>query len=343
MRGSLPLKIRIPGCDPIRRLSGTMDDKVLKSLVRMCHTLHEQGRDDLVNAIARGTLKPLQVYNRFKFSRLEDLPHADELPRYADLWPDWIEDLECSDHHRRASRGYCERIGRSLAPDATLHALPAAMAEYRVLHRQHPRTFAAAKNTIAALIKSVLGKRHPLYLKVRDIPELKGQAKRPKHPLTPDQLRDVVRLLGEPWGPMAWTMATTGMGWGEYAGPWEREGEGLRIHGTKTGGRDRLVPLVSPPHRCQGTEQQMRRHLKLVSGGLLTTYDLRRTYAGLMVEAGIPRPRRKAYMGHTADDILSLYEAQEVREYLTRDAEKIRGVLGEPTRADKGLTLMAKS
>jgi len=79
-KGTLPLKLRLPGCLPIRRLSGTHDRKMRAKLVRMIHALHEQGRDDLVNGIARGTLKPLQVYNRWKFSRLEDLPHADELP-----------------------------------------------------------------------------------------------------------------------------------------------------------------------------------------------------------------------------------------------------------------------
>ena len=49
-----------------------------------------------------------------------------------------------------------------------------------------------------------------------------------------------------------------------------------------------------------------------------------------MVEANIPRPRRRAYMGHSADDITAIYEAQEVREYLLKDAERLRAVLGVP-------------
>jgi integrase len=70
-----------------------------------------------------------------------------------------------------------------------------------------------------------------------------------------------------------------------------------------------------------------RKRLKALG---ITPYDLRRTFAGLMVEAGIPRPRRKLYLGHTADDITSLYEWQEVRDYLRNDAAKIRAILGEP-------------
>jgi hypothetical protein len=54
-----------------------------------------------------------------------------------------------------------------------------------------------------------------------------------------------------------------------------------------------------------------------------------------MVEAGVPRPRRKLYLGHSADDITALYEWQEVREYLTKDAERMRTYLGEPLEAPR--------
>jgi integrase len=172
-----------------------------------------------------------------------------------------------------------------------------------------------------------LGRRHRIWLEITDIPIPRQKAVRKKHPLTPDQLRDKVRELGEPCGPEAWTMATTGMGWKEYTGPWEREGVGLRIHGTKTGGRDRLIPLVSLLYPPTSTIAYFRRRLARVG---ITPYDLRRTFAGLMVDAGIPRPRRRAYLGHAADDITAIYEAQEVREYLTRDAARIRAILGEP-------------
>ncbi|HYC32409.1 MAG TPA: hypothetical protein VEB59_08995, partial [Gemmatimonadales bacterium] len=299
-------------------------------LVRMLHTLHEQGRDDLVNAVARGSVKPLALYNLWKFNRLEDVPHADELPRFADVWPRWLAHLECSDFHRAACHGYCTRLAALMAPDAALPAVVPALKEFRSLHRAHPRSVYLALQTIRALLRDTLGRRHRLYLDVAEIPPLKAKPIRKKHPLTPDQLRDLVRKLGDPCGPMAWTMATTGMGWHEYTGQWEREGDGLRIHGTKTGGRDRLIPLVSLLYPAEGTIYRFRWHLTRVTARTVTPYDLRRTFAGLMVEAGIPRPRRKSYLGHTADDITALYEWQEVREYLVKDAERIRAVLGEP-------------
>jgi integrase len=327
VRGTIPLKVRIPGCEPIRRLSGTTDRKMLKKLVRMVHTLHEQGRDDLVNAIARGTLKPLQVYNLWKFQRLEDLPHADELPAFAATWRQWIATWDKSDDWQVACEGYCRRLEALMPEGATLAAIPEALQEYRVLKREHPRSVRMAKMAMQSLVAKTLGRRHRIWLDLADIPLPKAKPVRKKHPLTPDQLRAKVRDLGDPCGMEAWTMATTGMGWREYTGPWEREGDGLRIHGTKTGGRDRLIPLVSVVMPPRSTIAYFRRRLKRVN---ITPYDLRRTFAGLMVEAGIPRPRRKHYMGHTADDMTAVYEAQEVREYLVKDAEKMRAVLGEP-------------
>lgn len=330
MRGSLPLKIRLPGCDPIRRLSGTTDKKVLRALVRMVHTLHEQGRDDLVNAIARGRLKPLQVYTRFRFSRLEDLPHADELPRFADAWPRWLAGMDCSADHRASCRQWCQRVEKALGLKAPLTEIPGAVKELRSTMRAHPRSFNLLRTTVMAFLRDTVSRRHRLWNDVVEIPVMKVKPTRKKHPLTPDQLRDLVRRLGEPCGPMAWTMATTGMGWKEYTGAWEREGEGLRIHGTKTGGRDRLIPLVSLLHPPVGTIHRFRWQLEKATDRTVTPYDLRRTFAGLMVESNIPRPRRMAYMGHSPDDLTALYEQQEVREFLRRDAEKMREALGEP-------------
>lgn len=332
MKGSLPLKVRLPGCPPIRRASGTHDAKVRKALVRMLHVLHEQGRDDLVNAIARGTLKPLQVYTQFRFNRLQDLPHADELPLFRETWRRWLEGQDYSDDHQKNTRLYFERFEKRLPDTATIGDIVPLLAQLRAEMRHHARSFNLAKSNVQAFLRDTLGHRHKAWLDAADIPELKVKPTRLKHPLTPDQLRDLVRKLGVPWGPMAWTMAITGMGWKEYVGEWEREGDGLRIHGTKTGGRDRLIPLVGLLHGPVGTIYAFRWHLQKVTDRRVTPYDLRRTFMTLMVEAGVPRPRRRLYMGHAAEDITALYEFQEVREYLLKDAERMRVALGEPPR-----------
>jgi hypothetical protein len=116
-------------------------------------------------------------------------------------------------------------------------------------------------------------------------------------------------------------------GWKKYCGRWEREGDGLRIHGGNTAGRDWLIPWVGPIAPPRTSIYAYRYHL---SKEAVTPYDSPAHLAGLMVEANIPRPRRRAYLGHSADDITAIYEAQEVREYLTKDAERLRHVLGVP-------------
>jgi len=327
VRGTPILKIRLPGCLPVRRASGTTDPRIFKKLHRMIHDLHEQGRDDLVNAIARGTLKPLQVYSHYRFNRLDQLPHADELPLFRDAYQRWLAHWERGDDWRDACEGYCKRLEALMPKDATLGAIPDALREYRNLKREHPRGFHMARMAMQSFIRTTLGRRHKLWLDITDIPLLKMRPMRKKHPLTPDRLRAVVKELGDPWGPMAWTMATTGMGWKEYSGDWEVEGVGVRIRGTKTAGRDRLVPHVSLLYPPAGNIWPFRKRLRGVG---ITPYDLRRTFANLMVEANIPRPRRKLYLGHTPDDITSLYEWSEVTDYLVKDAERMRAVLGEP-------------
>lgn len=329
-RGTLPLKVKLPGCEPIRRLSGTPDRAMLKKLIRMLHTLHEQGRDDLVNGVASGLIHPLQLYNRWKFHRLEELPHAEEMPLFGPTWRKWLAAMECSDEHRKNTRLYFTRFEKRLRKDATIGDVVALVKDLRVEMRSRARSFNLARANIMAFLRDTVGKRHRFWLEVADVPDLKIIPKRSKHPLSPDALRELIKAMGEPWGPMAWTMATTGMGWKEYSGSWEREGDGLRIHGTKTKGRDRLIPLVSLLHPCEGTIYAFRWHLTKASDGRVTPYDLRRTFTKLMVNAGIPRPRRKLYMGHSPEDITALYEWDEVKEYLTKDAERMRSVLGEP-------------
>jgi hypothetical protein len=55
-----------------------------------------------------------------------------------------------------------------------------------------------------------------------------------------------------------------------------------------------------------------------------TPYDLRRSFANWMEAAGIPRTRRKLYLGHGAADVTDLYERHEVQAFLLEDGRKLR-------------------
>lgn len=107
---------------------------------------------------------------------------------------------------------------------------------------------------------------------------------------------------------IAWSMATTGMGGGEYWGRWSVRSDRVHIEGTKRVGRVRDVPLALRPtvprmHRRTFEDKVRERTNEL------TPYDLRRTYANWLEAAGIPRTRRRLYLGHGTGDVTDLYEA----------------------------------
>ena len=152
------------------------------------------------------------------------------------------------------------------------------------------------------------------------------------HPLTPDELRAIFpQPETDAIDAIVWGMASTGMGAGEYWGRWHLQGDRIHIEGTKRAGRVRDVPLVTPP-------AVPRMHRRTFEDGVrersrdLTPYDLRRSYANWLEAAGIPRARRRLYLGHSAGDVTDLYEMHEVAALLVDDARRLTSLLEPPRR-----------
>jgi len=59
----------------------------------------------------------------------------------------------------------------------------------------------------------------------------------------------------------------------------------------------------------------------------VTPYQARKTFAGWMEDARIPRARREIYRGHGKRDIGDVYERYEITTYLREDAQAMRGLL----------------
>jgi integrase len=78
-----------------------------------------------------------------------------------------------------------------------------------------------------------------------------------------------------------------------------------------------------------------RAELSKASGETVRPYDLRRTYANWLEAAGVPRTRRKMYMGHGASDVTDLYERHEVERFLAEDAERLRRFVGAEPDTEK--------
>jgi hypothetical protein len=60
----------------------------------------------------------------------------------------------------------------------------------------------------------------------------------------------------------------------------------------------------------------------------VTPYRARKSYDRWMQDAGVPRVRRRQYLGHGKADVSDNYEFYEVTAYLKGDAEKMRSQLG---------------
>ena len=125
------------------------------------------------------------------------------------------------------------------------------------------------------------------------------------------------------YGPLAYAPESV-LGPTEYWGKWEDRGDRILIHGTKRSGRERFVPrfcAIGPPYF---EYPAFRGALRDAGDPEVKPYDLRRSYANWLESAGIPRTRRKLYLGHGATDVTSLYEWHEVDKFLVEDAAKLR-------------------
>ncbi len=88
----------------------------------------------------------------------------------------------------------------------------------------------------------------------------------------------------------------TGMRPSEFWGDWGIEGNLVRVNGTKTENAERVVPLLYPVIKPSLTYRQFNRRLEKLSLPVRARTG-RKCFARWMNEAGIPRTRRRAYLG----------------------------------------------
>lgn len=341
-RGTFILDRHFRGVGRLKRASGTTDPKLFGLLDAMLSTLYEGGRVDLLRAIATGTLTPLEVWARFRVNELERLPTAEMVIPLDPGMYDWLKGKQASAHHAAGLKYSIAALLKHARKGATVADLPAVLRKMRAGNKT-PRMFNRTRAAVLSYLADTLGKSHSVYTHVRDVNPLK--VKRQKHePLTPQQARELAERLGPKLGPMLWSMAITGMGPGEYWGQWNVKADRVHIGGTKRESRVRDVPrlgTVVPPAKGV-TYPAFRLALLRASTGIedhreasrsplkVGVYDLRRTFSHWMSETGIPRARRKLYMGHAVADVTDLYELHEVASHLAEDGAKMRHYIGEP-------------
>lgn len=327
------------GVGRIKRATGTTVPKVRAALSNMLTALHQQGRLDILRAIRDGKLEMLQVYDAYRRHALDTLPLAGTLASLKDAMGKWIEDMDASDSHRRDCRTSLNYfIG--VKPNAVVNDLPEILEGLRnTLGKKHPRSFNIARSHASGFVRQTLKRNHPLWGAVTAVEKREVKNPRKGNPLTPTQVRNFFpNPETDGVDEIAWSMVTTGMHQKELWGAWHILADRIHIDGTKRNPRVRDIPLVRVPsvprmHR-RTFEDKMRERFTAIQ-----PYDLRRTFSHWMELAGIPRTRRKLYMGHGVKDVTDLYERHEVESFLKEDAEKLRTYLNFPHTKVHTMTL----
>ncbi len=307
----------------IKRAAGTAHKPTIRRLNEMMDGLFNSGRLDVLRAIQRGTYTLLQVFEFYRINEMEKLPTAATMGQLEETWKVWVENKECSQKHKVSLLLSLKNLLAG-SKTAAVSDLPELLATLRVKMKKdaHAPTFRLAKAAAQAFVKSKLTKAHPMYFQVMAVEGLRVVSKMKKTPLLPDELMPLLDKMPVKYRDMARAMALTGMGPGEYWGDWVAGAAFVAIHGTKREGRERVVPTIESPSPARTEYRAFRNKLREVCD--LAPYDLRRSYANLLEEAGIPRTRRKMYLGHGARDVTDLYERKEIARFIEQDRKRLQ-------------------
>jgi hypothetical protein len=333
MTRSLIIDRWFPAGIRIHRVSGTSDPRTHAAILAMLTMLVKKGRLDLIRAIADGIVHPLDVYDRYRTDKLDQLPSAETMRPLWAVADEWLAGITAT--HRAHSVRYSWAALRKLPQKdgASLADLPALLAVYR--KRSRPQMFTNARNNVRALLRDIVGTTHPLYLAVRAIKPLERDRKSGR-PFTrstlPLFLATMREVHGAQYEAMARSLALSGMRPEEYWGEWaEVSATVVRVKTAKQrAGKVKyrrvfaVYPIVRPTVARRTFEDKMREVTRAH-----VCYDLRRTFMHLMEEAKIPRSRRRYYLGHSAADVSDRYEEHEVEEYLGQDRTRLKRYLAQ--------------
>lgn len=334
MRGTRELNRTFRGFGKLRLASGTHQAAVYDELNEDLTALANAGRFDWLTELRERRITPL-AFHALKAKlglTSRELPKPATQPFTVESVVAWAKTYEASARHRQDLRQNLRRLAERAQ---ALEDVPAAVRALRETYRAKGQAHAFAHLKAAALsyLHDVVGQRHPAYQEIRDLKPLKLRRKREGHPCTVAEVFATADALGAYYDEVWLTHVLAGVGPKELHedGVEVDEATGhLRVHGQKTRGRDRLVPLVEVTRggmvhrpltgRPDVTRRMFAARLKAVTDGRLEPYDGRRTFEKLLELARVPPIHIEAYMGHGASSMTRHYGRGNEAPYLNTDA-----------------------
>ena len=231
-------------------------------------------------------------------------------------------------------RGALNLLLASADEATTVDSLPTVVAAYKE-RANGARAFNLARAAALSFARHTLGRRDEVYKAIRD--DVQPRHYRPKETTGVDvkKARGIADAAGPIVGRMWWSVCTTGMRPSEYlSGNWEVQGKRVLIHGTKTGGAERTVPLIHPIVTPGCQYKKFREALQAVAPDV-TPRTARKSYAAWLEQAGIPRTRRRRYLGHKRQDVTDVYEDFPVETFIEQDRQLLRRHVGRVPRAQQ--------
>lgn len=311
----------------------------------MLSALVERGRTDLVRGwlALKGPRAKLYLHDLYSAFRVGGaLPDATGVGTLREAVDAWLKDADISDVHRERTR----ELWNTLLADhkgATLADLPKIVRaeQERCALKGYARTFARVRSAAQALVRDTaeLGRHSDLWKRISSIPLVKTASKAKRLPPTIEAYATAIAAIeSEKVKQTLALLALTGMLPQQdlYKVARGREGNGLRIAGTKNERRDRVIPFLWNTNDVAGGST-VRRYLRDTESGIIPK-DGRNVFSQALVRAEIPKARRGLYMGHKPKDMTEHYERAEFEADLAADAAKLRAVL-KPIIEAAGITL----
>ena len=342
-RGTLKFNLMFPApVGRIRMASGTNDPEAFSDVKEMLQALSEgvPPRWDILLSIKQRRLSPMYALSLWRMGKLQELPVADLLPRVQDEYQRWIAGKEFSSDYK-AQIATTFRALERLQYDACMGDLPRLLEAYReeCKDADKPTQFNRAKAHVQSFVGDTLKRRHTLYLDCCDVATLDEGAATLKRPKTAAELQTLLAELPEAHARIAWGLAVTGMRPKEFfSQQWAVRPDRVHVQGTKTTSAVRDVPrwtaVVPKPERSRGRFEEV---FLAVLGERMGVYDLRRSFAVWLAEAGIPAWRHPLYMGHSPKTQTAQYQQAELTAWLQEDAERLQTYAGRYLPASLGL------